>query len=120
MKVIRKTILLREQELSAWIGVHDHEKGARQRLLVSVEVDIEDLADENDRIDRTFDYDQVHAFIKSLERTAHNELQETIARRVLGFVLSFPGVASAVVETRKPDIFEDCTFVGVRLEGTAS
>jgi 7,8-dihydroneopterin aldolase/epimerase/oxygenase len=58
MKVVRKAIVLREQELSVWIGVHDHEKSARQRLLVSVEVDVEGLADENDQIDRTFDYDK--------------------------------------------------------------
>jgi dihydroneopterin aldolase len=110
MKVVRKAIVLREQELSVWIGVHDHEKSARQRLLVSVEVDVEGLADENDQIDRTFDYDRVYDFIKSLENTAHNELQETVARRVLSFVLSSEGVIRATVETRKPDIFDDCAY----------
>lgn len=119
MKVVRKAIVLREQELSVSIGVHEHEKRARQRLLVSVEVDVEGLADENDQIDRTFDYDKVYDFIKSLENTAHNELQETVARRVLSFVLSSKGVIRATVETRKPDIFDDCAYVGVRLEGSA-
>jgi dihydroneopterin aldolase len=83
-----------------------------------VEVDVEGLTDENDQIDRTFDYDKVYDFIKSLENTAHNELQETVARRVLGFVQSSECVIRATVETRKPDIFDDCAYVGVRLEGS--
>ncbi|MCX8571138.1 dihydroneopterin aldolase [Aminobacter sp. MET-1] len=119
MNVVRKTIVLRKQELMVRIGVHDHEKTASQRLIVSVEVDVADLAEENDKIDRTFDYDKIYGFIKSLESAAQIELQETVARRVLSLVLSCEGVIRAVVETRKPDVFEDVEYVGVRLEGVA-
>ncbi len=112
----KMTIILREQELLIRIGVHSYEKAAPQRLVVSVEAVLEDAGDEGDQIGATLDYDKLHAFNKSLEREAHFELQETVARRVLAFVLAQPGVVSATVETRKPDIFADCRFVGVRLE----
>jgi dihydroneopterin aldolase len=36
MNVVRKTIVLRKQELMVRIGVHDYEKTASQRLIVSV------------------------------------------------------------------------------------
>jgi dihydroneopterin aldolase len=117
MTITRMTIIVREQELQIRIGVHSYEKLAPQRLLVSVEVDLQDLGDEGDQIGGTLDYDAIHAFNKSLEQERHFELQETVARRIMAFLLARPGVLSAVVETCKPDIFDDCRFVGVRLEG---
>ena len=118
MRITRKLIIVREQELMIGIGVHAHEKLAPQRLLVSVEAEMDGDADENDRIEETLDYDEIRDFIKAQEEIAHRDLQETVARRILSFVLTRPGVRWAAVETRKPDIFDDCAFVGVRLEGT--
>lgn len=119
MAVIRKTVILREQELMISIGLHAHEKVARQRLLVSVEIELSSLDDEGDDIRGTFDYDKIHSFIKALGEGDHLLLQETVARRVLEFLLQQDGVIGAVVETRKPDIFDDCAYVGARLEGRA-
>lgn len=118
MRITKKTVIVREQELLVSIGVHAHEKHAPQRLLVSVEVEMDGADDEQDRIAGTFDYDRIHDFVKAQEQATHAELQETVARRILEFVLTRDGVLRAVVETRKPDIFDDCAFVGVRLEGT--
>ena len=117
MVVTGKTILVRNLELRVLIGAHSHEKAAPQRLLVSVEADVEDDADEKDRLTGTLDYDLICDFIRSLQSDPHVELQETVARRTLDFVLSLPGVNSATVETRKPDIFDDCEFVGVKIAG---
>lgn len=116
MPAIRKTVIMRDLELLLSIGVHDHEKTAPQRVLVSVEATLDGLKDEGDLIGGTFDYDAIRDFAKQLELGEHHELQETVARRILDFVLSNPEVMYAKVETAKPDIFDDCAFVGVRLE----
>lgn len=116
MPAIRKTIIVRDLELTLSIGVHDHEKKAPQRILVSVEATLDGAQDEGDRLGETLDYDRIRDFAKGLEHSGHSELQETLARRILDFVLSNRGVKRAVVETAKPDIFEDCAFVGVRLD----
>lgn len=115
MSGISKTIIVRDLELNLSIGVHEHEKKARQRVLISVEATLDGLNDEQDRIGATLDYDLIRDFAKSLEHSAHNELQETLARKILDFVLSNQGVTRAVIETAKPDIFDDCASVGVRL-----
>jgi dihydroneopterin aldolase len=110
-------VIVRDLEIMLSIGVHAHEKLAPQRLVVSVEATLEGDGDTADDIAATLDYDRICDFIRAIGRERHVELQETIARRVLAFTLSMPGVASAVVETRKPDIFEDCAFVGARFYG---
>lgn len=117
MRVGRKTVLLSDVELRISIGVHAAEKKAPQRLLVSVEATLDGTSDEADDIAATLDYDAVHAFVKSLEAGSHLDLQETVARKVLGFVLARPGVVSAVVVTKKPDVFSDAAYAGLRLEG---
>lgn len=117
MAVTEKTIVVRNLEILLSIGVHDREKVAPQRLLVSVEATIPGDRDEGDDVGSTLDYDRICAFIRSLSLRPHVELQETVARRVLEFTLALPGVSRARVETRKPDIFDDCDYVGVRLSG---
>lgn len=117
MIVTRKTVIVRNLAVTLSIGVHDHEKQAPQRLLVSVEAELEDGGDEGDRIGATVDYDRICGFVRAFAREPHVELQETVARRTLEFVLSLPGVVAATVETRKPDVFDDCDHVGVILAG---
>lgn len=120
MQVTGKTILVRNLEVSLRIGIHDHERRAPQRMLFSVEVELAPEGGPDDRIGATLDYDRICDFVRALADEEHVELQETVARRVLDFVLALPGAVSAVVETRKPDIFEDCEFVGVRLAGRSA
>lgn len=120
MAVTRKTIIVRNLEIRLSIGVHAHEKAAPQRLLVSVEADTDGGRDEGDDVGATLDYDRICGFVRSLSLDPHVELQETVARRVLDFTLALPGVSRARVETRKPDVFDDCDYVGVRLSGSRS
>lgn len=120
MKITERTVIVRDLELMLSIGVHDHEKQAPQRLIVSVEATLEGEGEGTDAINATLDYDRICDFIRAIGREGHIELQETVARRILAHVLEMPGVVSALVETRKPDIFKDCAFVGTRFSGTKS
>ena len=120
MVITKKTILVRNLEIALSIGVHEEEKTAPQRLLVSVEADLAGIEDEADNVGSTVDYDRICDFIRELAKRPHIELQETVARQVLEFTLALPGVSHARVETRKPDIFPDCEFVAVRLTGSRS
>lgn len=117
MAITQRTVIVRDLELMIGIGVHAHEKLAPQRLIVSVEAILNGDGEAVDDLAATLDYDRICDFIRAIGREGHVELQETVARRVLAFVLSLAGVASAMVETRKPDIFDDCAFVGVRFCG---
>jgi len=115
MPSLRKTLIVRNLEVQMSIGVHEHERRTTQRLLVSVEAEMDGSAEEGDRIARTMDYDAICDFIRALAREGHVDLQETVARRILDFLTGQAGVLEALVEMRKPDVFPDCEGVGVRL-----
>lgn len=115
---VARTVIVRNLAVPLSIGIHAHERLAPQRVLVSVEARLADAADGQAAGPDTLDYDLICDFIRSLGGLGHIELQETVAEMVLKFTLGLPGVASAIVETRKPDAFEDCEYVGVRLSAS--
>ena len=114
-----KTIEFSNVGLMLSIGVHPHERRERQKLLVSVSIRVRD-SEEHDDIANTLDYDQVFHFLKSLEKSDHFDLQETICRQIIDFVLALPGVEQVKVSTKKPDIFEDTEFVGLSIRAEKS
>lgn len=116
MIVTRRTVVVRNLEIRLWIGVHEREKTAPQRILVTVEAELA-VEPQDDAVATTVDYDAICTFIRQLEAEPHVELQETVAQNILEFTLSLPGVDAAMVETRKPDVFDDCDYVGVTVSG---
>ena len=109
-----KTIELCKLQLLLNIGVHSHERRGRQKLLVSLKVRVAD-GEEGDDINKTLDYDQIYHYLKDLEKADHFDLQETVCRQILNYVLKLPGVEHVTVSTKKTDIFDDAEYVGLTM-----
>lgn len=111
-----RKIVLEDYCLQVDIGFHEFEVGAPQRLLVTVEVWVEQSAfPEDDRVDRAWDYDFLRGGIAELLAGRRFNLQETAAREIYDFVAARRGVSALRVSTRKPDVYPDCAGVGVEL-----
>jgi dihydroneopterin aldolase len=116
-------ILLDSLEVMTDIGFHDYEIGAPQRLLVTVELWLEqlDLPADDDPAN-AWDYDFLRTEILRLAGERRYNLQETLARRIYDRLAALHGVAALRVVTAKPDIYSDALGVGVEIasfEGTA-
>jgi len=114
MTKITKTIELSNVQLMLSIGIHAHERQNPQKLLVSLAIRIS-ANDEGDDINNTLDYDQVYRFLKGLENSGHFDLQETVCRKILEFVLAIDDVEHVKVSTGKTDIFADTDYVGLTM-----
>ena len=111
-----RKIVLDEYCVAADIGFHDFEVGTPQRLLVTVEVWVdEDSFPADDRPAGAWDYDFLRTEIGALIGGRRFNLQETVAREVYDLVAARRGVTALRVATRKPDIYPDCAGVGVEL-----
>ena len=109
-------ILLEELEVTADIGFHDFEIGTPQRLLVSVEVWLEDpSAPAGDDPARAWDYDYVRQQVIALAGARRYNLQETLAQAIYDRFAAMRGVRALRVTTAKPDIYADARGVGVEL-----
>jgi len=98
------------------MGVHDHEKQARQRIVVNVDLYIDpDGRIKNDTIRETVDYDFVRKAIMEIAESGHFHLQETFCERILDVCLEKRGVLAARVSSEKPDVYHDCESVGFEI-----
>ena len=111
-----RKIVLDGYQLDVDIGFHDFEIGAPQRLLVTVEVWVDErsFAASDDEAG-AWDYDFLRTEIGALARGRRFNLQETFVREIYDLVAARRGVTALRVSTRKPDIYPDCAGVGVEL-----
>lgn len=111
-----RKIVLEDYDLPVDIGFHDFEVGTPQRLLVTVEVWVDERAfAESDERTSAWDYDFLRTEIGALARGRRFNLQETFVREVYELIAARRGVTALRVSTRKPDIYPDCAGVGVEL-----
>jgi dihydroneopterin aldolase len=111
-----RKIVLEDLSLEVEIGFHDFEIGRPQRLLVTVEVWLEEAAfARTDEVAAAWDYDFLRSGIVALTKGRRFNLQETLVREVYDLVAARRGVAALRVASRKPDVYPDCAGVGVEL-----
>lgn len=114
--VLERRIILKNFAVMASIGIHGFEKAAKQRVNVTVELEVRPFEKVgNDEIGSVLDYDFLRDAIGELVDGKHFELQETLCERILEICFSRPNVVSARVATSKPDVYPDCESVGVEV-----
>ena len=109
-------ILLDSLEVMADIGFHEFEVGLPQRLIVTVEVWLDEvIAPEADDPANAWDYDHVRRQVIDLAGARRYNLQETLAEAIYERLAAMHGVRALRVTTAKPDIYSDAKGVGVEI-----
>jgi dihydroneopterin aldolase len=115
-----RLVFLRGLALQARLGVHPHEKAAPQRVIISVELAVEDESAPAgigpDELRRVVDYGHVVQAARAAALQGHTLLVETLAERIAIAALADPRVQRARVTVEKPDAFADVASVGVVVE----
>jgi dihydroneopterin aldolase len=113
-------ILLDSLEVHAEIGFHDFEIGKPQRLLVTVEIWLDEVPPAGcDDPARAWDYDFLREQIVELASKRRYNLQESLAHAIYDRFAGMKGVKALRVATAKPDIYADARAVGVELASFA-
>ncbi|HEV2865161.1 MAG TPA: dihydroneopterin aldolase [Allosphingosinicella sp.] len=111
-----RKVVLEDYDLKVDIGFHDFEVGNPQRLLITVEVWVDErFFAAADEAGEAWDYDFLRSGIAGLAAARRFNLQETLVREIYDLVAARRGVAALRVSTRKPDVYPDCAGVGVEL-----
>lgn len=107
------TVFMRALRLEAQIGVHPHERGRVQPLVVDVAVElaprmVEHIAD-------TVNYELLSRYARALADRGHVELVETYAQDLARAVLRETGALSVTVRVEKPQALENADAAGVEI-----
>lgn len=120
LKVRSARILLESLEVQADIGFHDFEVGAPQRLLVTVEIWLDDLTPPHeDDPARAWNYDFLKSEVQELASARRYNLQETLAHAIFDRIAAFRGIRAVRVRTSKPDVYPEAHGVGVEIASFA-
>jgi len=116
----QRVVFVRGLELMARLGIHPHEKAAPQRIVLGLELVVQDEAAPAavgpDDFRRVVDYQRLVEIARTTIAAGHVLLVETLAERVAMAALEDPRVERARVTVEKPDAFADVASVGVVVE----
>jgi 7,8-dihydroneopterin aldolase/epimerase/oxygenase len=116
IKVRSARIILESLEVNTDIGFHEFEVGKPQRLLVTVEIWLEDpsVPPADDPM-RAWNYDFLRSEVEEIASARRYNLQETLAHAVFNRIAAFRGVRALRVRTSKPDVYPEAHGVGVEI-----
>jgi len=116
LKVRSGRILLEGLEVQVDIGFHDFEVGAPQRLLVSVELWLDEAGPPvDDDPERAWNYDFLRTEVREIASSRRFNLQETLAHAVFERLAAFRGVRALRIRTSKPDVYAEAHGVGIEI-----
>ena len=112
-----RRLFIKDFEVLARIGIHDFELSAPQRLLIDVDlyVDLDQTTPKADQIDEVVDYDFIRQVVMTRIERGRINLQETLCDELASLFLNHPLVLAVQLSTRKPDVYPDCSAVGVEI-----
>ena len=112
-----QSIILDRLRLKASIGILEHERNAKQAVIVTIKVEVDEhlARPARDDIGSVFDYRHLRDAALEQARSGHVNMLETFADRICRRLLQHEAILMAQVTVTKPDVFSDCDGASVQL-----
>ena len=110
-------VFVRNYVTKCLIGIYEHEKAAKQRVRINLDVAIaEGKTNISDKITNVFCYEKLVNGINKIISLGHINLVETLAEKVVVMCLKEKDVLSVRVRIEKLDVLDGAESVGVEIE----
>ncbi len=110
-------VFVRDLELMARIGIYDHEKTTSQRIIVNIDLSVNETDGVmEDEISHVVSYEIVAKKVEAILEEGHVNLVETLCEKIATACLRDKRVLAARVRVEKPDIIPNARSVGVEIE----
>lgn len=112
-----RRILVRDLVLDCEIGAFRHERGARQRVRINLDLAArEGEVPVADDLRNVVCYDEIVSGVRRLAEAGHVNLVETLAERIAEMCLADARIRRAVVRVEKLDVYPDVASVGIEID----
>ncbi len=110
-------VFVRDLEVMATLGIHEHEKLKPQRIIVSIDLSVREGSDPvHDDISNVVSYEIIVKKVEAIIARGHVNLVETLAELFAAACLKDKRVMAARVRIEKPDIIPNAKSVGIEIE----
>jgi 7,8-dihydroneopterin aldolase/epimerase/oxygenase len=108
-------VFVRDLECLAPIGIYEQEKLAPQRIIVNIDLSVQEGSGDDD-ISHVVSYEIVVKKVEAILAAGHTNLVETLCEKIAEACLIDKRVLAARVRVEKPDIIPNARSVGVEIE----
>ena len=109
MKVRHRKIIINNLIIQASVGVYEHEKQFKQKIIVNIELLLSnDSEPEQDNLESTQDYSQFRKCLIDIIQSQHFQIIEILVEKIQATLMINTYVIGAKVNLSKPNIFNDC------------
>ena len=114
-------ILIDKLTLDASIGIHEFEKKNKQKIAISLDIDVEDnIPQVNHKIENFVSYEFIVKDIKKLINSKHIELLETLSEKIFDICFKDERIHKTKVKLEKLEVFSETDSVGIEVKRTKS
>ena len=109
-------VIIKNLIVDASIGIHEHEKIKKQRVSISLSIEVFDnisLVDQ--KIENFLSYENVINNIKLIIDKGHIDLVETLSYEILSNIFSDSRASQVWLKIEKLDVFEEAQSVGLEI-----
>ena len=111
---MKQKIFLENFETLASIGVYEHEKVDKQKIIINLKITLRNneksLNDIMDRLENVYDYGLFRKTILNVIDIKHYDLLETLCNDIIHDIMTSHGhvVEKVKIKITKPEAFKDC------------
>lgn len=111
-----RRVFVTNLEMIASVGVFEIEHRYEQRVVVSLDLNVDDTYDgKSERLSDVVDYSELARATEAITHSGHFKLIETLAERIAEMALKDQRIRDIRVRIEKPDIMPGCRTVGIEI-----
>ena len=108
--------IINELTLDAFIGIHDFEKKKKQKIAISLSLEVNDnISGIEHKIENFVSYEHIVADIKSILKSGHVDLLETLGEKIVDLCFTDERVMTIKLKLEKLEVFKETRSVGIEI-----
>jgi len=109
-------VIIKNLIIDASIGIHEHEKVKKQRVSISLSIEVVDnISLVDHKIENFLSYENVINIIKLIINKGHIDLVETLSYEILSNIFSDSRASKVWLKIEKLDVFAEAQSVGLEI-----
>lgn len=109
-------VIIKNLIIDASIGIHEHEKVKKQRVSISLSIEVVDnISVVDHKIENFLSYENVINNIKFIINKGHIDLVETLSYEILSNIFSDSRASKVWLKIEKLDVFAEAQSVGLEI-----
>ena len=113
---VKRTVLIKDFIINEIIGIHEHEKINKQKIIFNIVIDVNQntLPNEND-LESVVNYEKITNKLKNLTKNKKYNFLESLAEDSFKEIFEDKRINSVKIKIEKPDAIKNANSVGVEV-----